>query len=162
MSEALSHLDAHGRISMVDVSVKPATARYATAGAVLRCSPSTRDALLGGALHKGEAIVTAKIAGVLAAKQTATLIPLCHPLALTDVQIEIVGIDAGLQLTATARCVGPTGVEMEAMTAAAVAGLTLYDMGKAVERSMQLDGVRLLEKGGGKSGVWRPVDELPR
>jgi cyclic pyranopterin phosphate synthase len=158
MSEQLSHLDAHGSISMVDVSAKPATARYATAGAVLRCSPATRDALLGGTLHKGEAIVTAKIAGVLAAKQTGMLIPLCHPLALTDVQVDIVGVEAGLHIAATARCVGPTGVEMEAMTAATVAGLTLYDMGKAVERSMQLDGVRLLEKGGGKSGVWRADD----
>lgn len=153
--QPLSHLDEHGRVAMVDVSNKPATARYATAAAVLQCSPSTRDALLGGTLHKGEAIVTAKIAGVLAAKQTGALIPLCHPLALSDVQVEIVGVEEGLQITATARCVGPTGVEMEAMTAATIAGLTLYDMGKAVERSMQLQGVRLLEKGGGKSGVWR-------
>jgi cyclic pyranopterin phosphate synthase len=162
MVQPLSHLDEHGRVSMVDVSNKPATARYAVAEALLRCSPSTRDALVGGTLHKGEAIVTAKIAGVLAAKQTGALIPLCHPLALSDVQVDIVAVDAGLHITATARCVGPTGVEMEAMTAASVAGLTLYDMGKAIERSMQLDGVRLLEKGGGKSGLWRAVDELPR
>ena len=155
MVQPLSHLDEHGRVLMVDVSAKPATARYATAEAVLRCAPSTRDALLGGTLHKGEAIVTAKIAGVLAAKQTGALIPLCHPLALSDVQVDIVGVEAGLHITATARCVGPTGVEMEAMTAATIAGLTLYDMGKAVERGMHLDGVRLLEKAGGRSGVWR-------
>jgi cyclic pyranopterin phosphate synthase len=155
MAQPLSHLDEHGRVSMVDVSAKPATARYAIAEALLRCTPSTRDALLGGTLHKGEAIVTAKIAGVLAAKQTGALIPLCHPLALSDVQVEIVGVDGGLHITATARCVGPTGVEMEAMTAATIAALTLYDMGKAVERGMHLDGVRLLEKAGGRSGVWR-------
>ena len=155
MVQPLSHLDEHGRVSMVDVSNKPATARSATAEALLCCAPSTRDALLGGTLHKGEAIVTAKVAGVLAAKHTGTLIPLCHPLALSDVQVEIVGVDDGLRITATARCVGPTGVEMEAMTAATIAGLTLYDMGKAVERGMHLQGVRLLEKTGGSSGTWR-------
>ena len=140
---------------MVDVSAKKATVRHATAEGLLRCSTSTRDALLGGTVKKGEAIVTAKVAGVLAAKQTGSLIPLCHPLALSDVQISIVAVDDGLLVTATARCVGPTGVEMEAMTAVTVAALTLYDMGKAVERSMRLDVVRLIEKAGGASGLWR-------
>jgi cyclic pyranopterin phosphate synthase len=151
----LTHVDAGGSIQMVDVSAKASTARHAVARALLRCTPATRDALLGGTGRKGEAIATAKVAGVLAAKKTGDLIPLCHPLALHDVQVEIVAVDAGLEITTTARCTGPTGVEMEAMTAAAVAGLTLYDMGKAAERDMVLDGVQLLEKGGGKSGLWR-------
>lgn len=157
---SLSHLNAHGEISMVDVSAKPSTARSATAGALLRCSTTTRDLLLDATGKKGEAIVTAKVAGVLAAKQTGHLIPLCHPLALSDVQISVVGVEAGLEIRATARCVGPTGVEMEAMTAAAVCGLTLYDMGKAAERGMVLEGVRLLEKRGGKSGHWT-ADQAP-
>ena len=155
----LSHVDKNGAISMVDVSAKPATARSATASGLLRCSPSTRDALLGGTIKKGEAIVTAKVAGVLAAKKTGELIPLCHPIALTDVQVEIVGVDDGLAITATARCVGPTGVEMEAMTAVSIAGLTLYDMGKAVERGMRLEAVRLITKTGGASGTWRADDD---
>ncbi len=155
---ALSHVDKNGAISMVDVSTKAPTARHATASGLLRCAPSTRDALLGGTIKKGEAIVTAKVAAVLAAKKTGELIPLCHPIALTDVQVEIVGVDDGLQITATARCVGPTGVEMEAMTAVSIAGLTLYDMGKAVERGMRLDAVRLIEKAGGASGTWRAED----
>ncbi|HEY1098528.1 MAG TPA: cyclic pyranopterin monophosphate synthase MoaC [Myxococcota bacterium] len=158
-SPRLSHVDDTGAVSMVDVSNKPSNARHAIASALLRCTPSTRDALLGGRLHKGEAIVTAKVAGVLAAKKTGELIPLCHPLALSDVQIAVVAVDDGLAITATARCVGPTGVEMEALTAAAVCGLTLYDMGKAVERGMRLDAVRLVEKAGGRSGTWRADDD---
>jgi cyclic pyranopterin phosphate synthase len=151
----LSHVDGSGAITMVDVSHKAATARHAVARALLRCSQRTRDTLLGGTGKKGEAVATAKVAGILAAKKTGELIPLCHPLALHDVQVDIVAVAAGLQITATARCHGPTGVEMEAMTAAAIAGLTLYDMGKAAERDMVLDGVKLLEKAGGASGVWR-------
>jgi cyclic pyranopterin phosphate synthase len=151
----LTHVDAKGSIRMIDVSAKASTARHAVARALLRCTPATRDALLGGTGRKGEAIAAAKVAGVLAAKKTGELIPLCHPLALHDVQVEIVAVDDGLQITTTARCTGATGVEMEAMTAAAIAGLTLYDMGKAAERDMVLDGVRLLEKGGGTSGLWR-------
>lgn len=139
---------------MVDVSAKASTARGATAEGFLRCTPATRDLLLDATGRKGEAIVTAKVAGVLAAKQTGSLIPLCHPLALSDVQITVEGVDDGLRIEATARCVGPTGVEMEAMTAVAVCGLTLYDMGKSAERGMVLEGVRLLEKTGGKSGPW--------
>lgn len=139
---------------MVDVSAKASTARSATAEGFLRCTPTTRDLLLDATGRKGEAIVTAKVAGVLAAKQTGNLIPLCHPLALSDVQITVEAVDDGLRIEATARCVGPTGVEMEAMTAVAVCGLTLYDMGKSAERGMVLEGVRLLEKTGGKSGPW--------
>ena len=127
----LTHLSAAGHIAMVDVSAKASTARGATAEGFLRCTPATRDLLLDATGRKGEAIVTAKVAGVLAAKQTGSLIPLCHPLALSDVQITVEGVDDGLRIEATARCVGPTGVEMEAMTAVAVCGLTLYDMGKS-------------------------------
>lgn len=139
---------------MVDVSAKADTERLARARALLRCAPSTRDALLGGTIAKGEAAVTAKVAGVLAAKRTGELVPLCHPIALTDVQVELTAVDEGVAIEATARTFGKTGVEMEAMVAASVAGLTLYDMGKGVERGMVLDGVMLVEKRGGKSGVW--------
>ena len=139
---------------MVDVSAKADTEREATARALLRCAPSTRDALLGGTLGKGEAVATAKVAGVLAAKQTGTLIPLCHPIALTDVQLQLTAVDDGIAIEAVARTVGKTGVEMEALVACSVAGLTLYDMGKAAQRDMVLDGVMLVEKRGGKSGTW--------
>jgi cyclic pyranopterin monophosphate synthase len=151
----LSHLDADGRARMVDVSTKAATVRTATATAILCCAPATRTALTTGAGKKGEALATARIAGVMAAKRTADLIPLCHPLALSDVQIDIDNHDRGLMITATARCVGPTGVEMEAMAAVSVAALTLYDMGKAMERGMRIEAIELIEKTGGRSGAWR-------
>jgi cyclic pyranopterin phosphate synthase len=154
-----THLDAQGRIRMVDVSQKPATARVAVARGLLRCLPATRDALWSSSTKKGEAIVTARLAGILGAKQTGALIPLCHPVPLTDVSVDITAVDAGLAIEARAACVGHTGVEMEAMLAVTIAGLTLYDMGKAIERGMVLDTVRLVEKHGGKSGVWRRADE---
>jgi cyclic pyranopterin phosphate synthase len=140
---------------MVDVSQKPDTERVAVARALLRCTPSTRDAIVRGDVAKGEALAAARIAGVLAAKQTGELIPLCHPIALTDVAVDLASVDDGIAIEATAKTVGKTGVEMEAMVAAAIAGLTLYDMAKAVERGMVLDQVRLVEKRGGKSGTWR-------
>lgn len=155
----LTHLDADGRVRMVDVSTKPESERRAVARALLRCSVATRDAIVSGRVHKGEALAAARIAGVMAAKKTGELIPLCHPVALTDVQIELVPVAAGIAIEATARTVGRTGVEMEAMVAASMAGLTLYDMAKAVEREMTLDVVRLIEKRGGKSGVWRRHDD---
>jgi cyclic pyranopterin monophosphate synthase len=154
MARRLTHVDGKGRIRMVDVSAKADTERLARAGALLRCAPAVRDALLGGTLAKGEAAATAKVAGVLAAKQTGALIPLCHPIPLTDVQVELTAVDDGVAIEAVARCVGKTGVEMEALVACTVAGLTLYDMGKAVQKDMMLDGVTLLEKRGGKSGAW--------
>jgi cyclic pyranopterin monophosphate synthase len=154
-SPKLSHLDRDGRASMVDVSAKPSTLRSATARGLVSCAPSTRDALLAGTGHKGEAVATARIAGVMAAKRTGELIPLCHPLALSDVQIAIDSHPSGLVITATTCCVGPTGVEMEAMTAVTVAALTLYDMAKAVDRGMRIEAVELVEKTGGRSGVWR-------
>jgi cyclic pyranopterin phosphate synthase len=151
----LTHVDSKGRVQMVDVSHKPQTTRVAVAQALLRCSPSTREALLSSSTKKGESIATAKIAGVLAAKQTSLLLPLCHPVPLTDIAIAISGVDDGVRIEARATCVDRTGVEMEAMMAAAVAGLALYDMGKAAERGMILDEVSLVEKTGGRSGVWR-------
>jgi cyclic pyranopterin phosphate synthase len=154
----LTHVDSDGAVMMVDVSAKSATLRHAIARACLRCRPATRDALCAGDLPKGEAIAVAKVAGILAAKKTGELIPLCHPLALDDVAIDIVPVADGVQITATARCTGKTGVEMEAMTAATIAGLALYDMAKAVERDMVLSQVELIEKGGGRSGLWRRTD----
>jgi cyclic pyranopterin monophosphate synthase len=151
----LSHVDEAGAARMVDVSAKPATQRHATAQAQVLCTSPTRDALAAGHGKKGDAISTARIAGIMAAKRTGELIPLCHPLALTDVQVDIDSHEHGFVITATARCVGPTGVEMEAMTAATVAALTLYDMGKAAERTITISDVKLLEKAGGKSGLWQ-------
>jgi cyclic pyranopterin phosphate synthase len=125
----------------------------------LRCAPATRDAIATNALAKGEALATARIAGVLAAKKTSALIPLCHPIALTDVVVELASVSEGIAIEATARALGRTGVEMEAMVAASIAGLTLYDMAKAVERGMVLDAVRLVAKRGGKSGTWLRAGE---
>jgi cyclic pyranopterin monophosphate synthase len=154
----LTHVDARGAVTMVDVSEKTPTVRHAIARALLRCRPSTRDALWGGQGPKGEAIALAKVAGIMGAKKTSELIPLCHPLGLDDVAVAIEVVAEGLQITATARCTGKTGVEMEAMMAATIAGLALYDMGKAAERDMVLSDIELVEKGGGKSGVWRRAD----
>jgi cyclic pyranopterin phosphate synthase len=150
----LTHVDDSGRVQMVDVSQKAETERVAVARALLRCKRSTRDAIVGGKLKKGEALAAARIAGVLAAKKTGELIPLCHPIALTDVQVRLEPVKEGIAIEAEAHTVGRTGVEMEAMVAASVAGLTLYDMAKAVEREMVLDEVKLVEKRGGKSGRW--------
>lgn len=155
----LTHLDAQGRLSMVDVQDKPATARVAVARALLRTSPQTRDAILGGALDKGEALAAARTAGILAAKRTDELIPLCHPLGLTFVGVDFASAPEGITIQAEARCHGKTGIEMEAMCAASMAGLTLYDMAKARERGMVLEGVRLVYKAGGKSGTWRREGE---
>lgn len=154
-----SHLDEEGRARMVDVSKKPETERVAIARARLRASDETLDALLGGRLPKGDALATARIAGILAAKRTGELIPLCHPLPLTNVDVRFVRGEGCLEIEAEAACVGRTGVEMEAIIAASVAGLTLYDMAKSVERGMVIDAVRLVEKRGGKSGHWRREGE---
>ena len=155
-TKKLSHVDDDGRVTMVDVSGKADSARHAIARGRLLCSPETRMALLSATTSKkGEAIITAKIAGMLAAKQTGSLIPLCHPIALTDVSVDVTAVDGGFDIEARAACVGKTGVEMEALVAVSVCGLTLYDMGKAIERGMRLTDVRLVEKAGGKSGTWR-------
>ncbi|HEY2480952.1 MAG TPA: cyclic pyranopterin monophosphate synthase MoaC [Caulobacteraceae bacterium] len=151
----LTHLDEAGRARMVDVSAKPASAREAIAAGQVRMSPATRDLALGGANKKGDVRAAAEIAGVMAAKRTADLIPLCHPLALSRIEVRVEPDEAGLKVTAMVAANGPTGVEMEALTAVAVACLTIYDMLKAAERGMVVESVRLLEKHGGASGDWR-------
>ncbi|HEY2321131.1 MAG TPA: cyclic pyranopterin monophosphate synthase MoaC [Solirubrobacteraceae bacterium] len=153
----LTHLDAAGQASMVDVGDKPATERRARARAVVRVSPETAAAVQAGNAPKGDVIGVARIAGIQAAKRTSDLIPLCHPLSLSYVGVEG-SIDAGageIELIAEARTTGPTGVEMEALTAASVAALTVYDMVKGVERGAEIASVALLEKSGGRSGHWR-------
>jgi cyclic pyranopterin monophosphate synthase len=152
----LTHLDPSGRARMVDVGDKPATERRAVAQAVMRVSPETAQKVLAGDAPKGDVLGVARIAGIQAAKRTAELIPLCHPLALTFVGVEAeIDPDAGaITLTAEARTTGPTGVEMEAMTAASVAALTVYDMVKGIERGAEIAEVVLLEKSGGRSGRW--------
>jgi cyclic pyranopterin phosphate synthase len=153
----LTHLDGSGRARMVDVGDKPATGRRAVARARVRIAPDTARAVLAGDAPKGDVIGVARIAGIQAAKRTGELIPLCHPLALSFVGVEgEVDARAGeVTLTAEAQTTGPTGVEMEAMTAAAVAALTVYDMIKGIDRSAEIVEVTLLEKSGGRSGLWR-------
>jgi cyclic pyranopterin phosphate synthase len=153
----LTHLDEHGTARMVDVGDKPATDRRAVARAVVRMSPGTAATVLAGDAPKGDVLGTARIAGILAAKRTGELIPLCHPLGLDHVDIDA-DVDAAagtVTLTAEARVTARTGVEMEAMTAASVAALTVYDMVKALERGVEIASVALVEKSGGRSGTWR-------
>ena len=153
----LTHLNAAGQASMVDVGDKPATERRARARAVVRVSPETAATVQAGNAPKGDVIGVARIAGIQAAKRTSELIPLCHPLALSYVGVEG-SIDAAsgeIELIAEARTTGPTGVEMEALTAASVAALTVYDMVKGVERGAEIASVALLEKSGGRSGRWQ-------
>ena len=156
MSGPLTHFDAAGAAHMVDVTGKDVTERRAVARAHVRMRPETLALTRGGA-EKGDVIGTARLAGIMGAKRTADLIPLCHPLPLTRVAIAIEADDAlpGLRIEATAKTTGRTGVEMEALTAAAVAALTVYDMLKAAEKGMEIGGVALVAKDGGKSGPWR-------
>ncbi|MBX7540613.1 cyclic pyranopterin monophosphate synthase MoaC [Qipengyuania sphaerica] len=154
----LTHLDDHGAARMVDVGAKPETARSATAEGRIRMAHAALEAIMAGSTAKGDALATARIAGIMAAKKTGELIPLCHPLGLESVRVDFTRESDAILVTATASLTGKTGVEMEAMTAASVALLTLYDMGKAIDRGMMIEGVRLLEKTGGKSGTWRAGD----
>ena len=151
----LTHLDEHGAARMVDVGAKPETQRKAIAEGRIRMSDAALSALWDGTGPKGDALATARIAGIMAAKRTGELIPLCHPLALDAATVEFARESDAIRVTATTSCTGRTGVEMEAMAAASVALLTLYDMGKALDRAMVIEGVRLIEKTGGKSGHWR-------
>ena len=151
----LTHMDETGRARMVDVSGKAATAREAVASGFVRMTPDTLALALSGDGKKGDVCAVAEIAGVMAAKKTADLIPMCHPLALSKVEVRVEPAEGGLAVTARVRTIGPTGVEMEALTAVSVACLTLYDMLKAAEKGMVIEAVRLLEKSGGKSGDWR-------
>jgi cyclic pyranopterin monophosphate synthase len=157
VTSELTHLDSSGRARMVDVGEKPATERRAVARAVVRVSAETAGRVQAGDAPKGDVLGVARIAGIQAAKRTAELIPLCHPLALTFLGVEgsIEVSDGRIVLTAEARTTGPTGVEMEAMTAASVAALTVYDMVKGIERGAEIAEVVLLEKSGGRSGLWR-------
>ena len=157
MSEQLTHLDSEGRATMVDVSDKDTTVRRAVARAVVTVTPETARAVVDGNAPKGDVIAVARIAGIQAAKRTHDLIPLCHPLALSKIAVDIEPDRKlpGLTVRATAKLTGQTGVEMEALTAVSVACLTIYDMVKAVERGMCIEGIRLIEKRGGKSGHYR-------
>ena len=151
---ALTHIDGKGEARMVDVSAKPATERVAVAEGRVVMRESTLATVLAGDAKKGDVLGTARIAGIMAAKRTHELIPLCHPLAISKVEVDITA-DAqapGLTVRATVKVTGPTGVEMEALTAVAVACLTIYDMAKALDRGMRIENVRLIEKRGGKSG----------
>ena len=150
----LSHLDAEGRARMVDVSDKPVTAREAVAEGYVRMAEATRALALSGAGKKGEVLATAELAGVMAAKRTAELIPLCHPLPLSSIKVAVMPAEGGLRVEARVKTTAQTGVEMEALTAASVACLTLFDMLKAADKTMVIDGLRVIGKSGGRSGDW--------
>jgi cyclic pyranopterin phosphate synthase len=154
-AKRLSHIDSAGQARMVDVTDKPATSRRAVAESFVRLSRETIALITRRQLPKGDAIATARLAGIMAAKRTPELIPLCHPLSLTHVDVQAEILKTGVRFVSTVSCLGETGVEMEALTAASVAALTLYDMVKAVERGASIHRVRLLEKEGGKSGTFR-------
>jgi len=156
---ALTHVDATGAARMVDVSAKQPSARMAVATGVLRTTAEVAALLRVGALPKGDALATARIAGIMAAKRTPDLVPLCHPISISGVIVDLEVGDAEVRISATVRTTDRTGVEMEALTAVAVAGLTLHDMIKAVDPAAVLDAVRVERKDGGKTGTWtRPVD----
>ena len=157
---ALTHIDAAGEAHMVDVGDKAETTRIARAEGFVRMRAETLELILAGNARKGDVIGTARLAGIMAAKQTANLIPLCHPLMLTKVGVEIREDPTlpGLRIEATAKLTGRTGVEMEALTAVSVACLTIYDMAKAADREMEIGGIRLMEKSGGRSGDYRRGD----
>ena len=150
----LTHTDKAGRPRMVDVSSKAETKRQAVAKGTVSMKPSTLDLIKKGQTKKGEVLVTAQLAGIMAAKQTPQLIPLCHPILIDEIKVEfkLDEKNSTIEITATAKSTGRTGVEMEALTATAIAALTIYDMCKAVDRGMKIENIRLIEKSGGKSG----------
>jgi cyclic pyranopterin monophosphate synthase len=152
---SLTHLDKSGAARMVDVSAKADTVREAVAEGRIAMSPEALAAIRDGTTTKGDVLAVARVAGIMAAKKTSALIPLCHPLALSSATVDFSFDDTGIRATATAHITGPTGVEMEALTAVTIALLTLYDMAKALDKRMRIEGVRLLSKTGGKSGDWR-------
>jgi cyclic pyranopterin phosphate synthase len=160
MSDHLTHVDAAGEARMVDVSAKPETHRLARATGSIRMTPATLAAIVNAEVKKGDVLGVARIAGVMAAKRTADLIPLCHPIALTDVQVVLTADAAlpGIRCEAVARTTGRTGVEMEALTAVSVALLTVYDMAKALDREMEISDISLAEKSGGQRGDFSRVD----
>ena len=150
-----SHLDKRGEMRMVEVGKKPETMRRAVAEAHVRLSPEVRRSLVEGTLPKGDALAAVRLAGIMAAKRTSELIPLCHPLPLSGIEVKIVPSGEGMVITAAVRTTARTGVEMEAMVAVSVAALALYDMVKGLDRGAVIGQIRLLEKTGGKSGEWR-------
>jgi cyclic pyranopterin phosphate synthase len=158
----LTHVDARGAARMVDVSGKDATARTARATGRVLVSPRVVELLRGEGVPKGDALAVARIAGIMGAKRTPDLIPLCHPIAVSGVTVELEVADDAVEITATVRTTDRTGVEMEALTAVTVAGLTVIDMVKAVDKAAQLDAIRVEEKTGGKSGTYRREPEQPR
>ena len=151
----LTHIDQEGHVRMVDVGHKPVTDREAVARGAVRMSPEALALIRTGRIAKGDPLQAARIAGIMAAKRTADLIPLCHPLPLSQVEVSLNTRDDGYEIEARVRTRAQTGVEMEALTAVAVAALTLYDMVKAVDRTMEIDEIRLVEKSGGQSGAFR-------
>jgi cyclic pyranopterin phosphate synthase len=151
----LTHLDRAGRVRMGDVSAKAPTAREATARGRIRIAPAALRQIRRGGLQKGDPLETARLAGIMAAKQTASLIPLCHPLPISHADVRLTPARDGYTIEATVRTTAATGVEMEALTAVAVAALTIYDMAKAIDKGMIIDEIRLIEKRGGRSGVYR-------
>ena len=155
MSAKLTHLNERGEAHIVDIGGKAVTARRAVARAVLEAQPATIEAIVGGTLKKGDALAVARIAGIMAAKKTSDLIPLCHPIALNKVEVDIAVDGNTLVILANVETSDRTGVEMEAMTAASVAALTLYDMAKGIDRAMRVTAIELVEKSGGKSGDYR-------
>jgi cyclic pyranopterin phosphate synthase len=164
MSE-LTHIDDEGRAHMVDVSAKQPSPRIAVAAGAIRMANATLDAIKSNSLGKGDVLAVARIAGIMSAKKTSELIPLCHPIALTDVAVEFTFDESlpGVRAQAQAKTLDRTGVEMEALTAVSVALLTIYDMAKAIDRGMTISSVALLEKSGGRSGDWkRGGDDEPR
>jgi cyclic pyranopterin phosphate synthase len=150
----LSHVDTRGRVTMVDVGAKPVTAREAIARGSISMSRRALRLVRSGAVKKGDPLQAARVAGIMAAKQTATLIPLCHPLPLSNVHVDLKPTTGGYDIEARVRTTAQTGVEMEALTAVAVAALTIYDMVKAVDRSMVIGRIRLMSKSGGRSGIY--------
>jgi cyclic pyranopterin phosphate synthase len=151
----LTHIDESGKAAMIDIGAKPETERVAVAVGRVRMAPETLAAIRANAVAKGDVLATARLAGIMAAKQTAALIPLCHPLALTSVAVEFAFVEAppALAIEARAKLTGRTGVEMEALTAVSIAALTVYDMCKAADRGMEITDIRLIHKSGGKSGT---------
>ena len=154
----LTHLDDTGAAHMVDVAAKAATAREAVASGRITMTAEALSAIRDGLARKGDVLAVARVAGIMAAKKTSDLIPLCHPIALTSVSVDFVFEDTAITTTATARTTGPTGVEMEALTAASIALLTIYDMAKAADRSMVIGAIALVSKLGGRSGDWSRAD----
>jgi cyclic pyranopterin phosphate synthase len=155
MTSKLTHIDADGAARMVDVSAKAETKREAVAEGRILIGPQALDAIRAGSVKKGDVLAVARVAGIMAAKKTADLIPLCHPLPISGVTLDLVIEDDGIRATATVVTTYTTGIEMEALTAVTTALLTVYDMAKAMDRGMRIDGVRLLSKTGGKSGDWK-------